>query len=207
MCHIHTVLKYYFPPTVRKAHFWLSWNAVLLMVRDYYCTNPRPKLPQSVVPLQLIMPPRSLCEMLKIHYLALYCFIKYFWDFFFIPKPSEKVCTGRAAAGKRDKAAGFLLLFCCCTCRSIFVSGSLGALHRHQLIIFSFNALAPVDSLVCELGEVYNLQNEFIIVSSYHQTRRPLISFFFYNHTSVWRLSSLVSLLWFQWQWVSAITW
>lgn len=173
------------------------------MVHDYYCTNPRPKLPQSVVPLQLIMPPRSLCEMQT----ALMCSKYIIWHFtvllsiseiFFIPKPSEKVCTGRAAAGKRDKAAGFLLLFCCCTCQSIFVSGSLGALHRHQLIIFSFNELTRVDSLVCQLGEVYNLQNEFIIVSSYHQTRRPLISFFFYNHTSVWRLSSLVSLLWFQ---------
>lgn len=85
MCHIHTVLKYYFPPTVRKAHFWLSWNAVLLMVHDYYCTNPRPKLPQSVVPLQLIMPPRSLCEMQT----ALMCSKYIIWHFTVLLSISE----------------------------------------------------------------------------------------------------------------------
>lgn len=114
MCHIHTVLKYYFPPTVRKAHFWLSWNAVLLMVHDYYCTNPRPKLPQSVVPLQLIMPPRSLCEMLKIHYLALYCFIKYFWDFFYSQAVRESLYWKGSCWEERQGCrflATFLLLY------------------------------------------------------------------------------------------------
>lgn len=79
------------------------------MVHDYYCTNPRPKLPQSVVPLQLIMPPLSLCEMQTASMCSKYIIWHFtvllsIFDFFFLfPSRQRKFVLEGQLLGKETR--------------------------------------------------------------------------------------------------------
>lgn len=78
------------------------------MVHDYYCTNPRPKLPQSVVPLELIMPPLSLCEMQTASMCSKYIIWHFIvllsiFDFFFLPSRQRKFVLEGQLLGRETR--------------------------------------------------------------------------------------------------------